>query len=153
MMEPVPAELRALLDRDEIERLLKRYARALDDKDYDVLDSCFTMDARIDFSEAGGIDAPYPEVKTWLKQVLDPLVEMQHFITNVEVELENDTATGRTYTLNVNGIGDTSGAVRHMVVGAVYEDRFVRTGQGWRIAQRREYRLCTMGHRFGPDSN
>ena len=38
-------ELREMLDHYAIEKILKRYARALDEKDYDALDACFTPDA------------------------------------------------------------------------------------------------------------
>lgn len=144
------AGLRELFDHYAIEQLLKRYARALDEKNYNGLDDCFTADAYLDYRAAGGIDGRYPQVKAWLAEVLDPIAEMQHFITNVEVEVAGDSAAGTAYTLNVNGITGADGSLQHMVVGAVYIDRFVRTAGGWRIAERRERRLCTLGEAFGP---
>ena len=146
---PQSGELRELLDQHAIERLLKRYASAIDRKQYDRLDAVFTPDAWIDYVEAGGIAGRYPEVKRWLAEVLAPIEEMQHFITNVELEFDGDTATGSTYTLNVNGIR-VQGELKHMIVGAVYVDRLTRTTQGWRIVERKESRLCTFGHVFGP---
>jgi ketosteroid isomerase-like protein len=142
-------ELRELLDQYAIERLLKRYASAIDRKDYDRLDACFVPDAWIDYRGAGGIAGHYPEVKRWLAEVLAPIEEMQHFIGNVELEFDGDTATGSTYTLNVNGI-TVDGELKHMIVGAVYVDRFARGPDGWRIVERSERRLCTFGHSFGP---
>lgn len=147
----VDQELRELLDHHAIEKVLKRYARALDEKNYDALDECFTNDAHIDYTCAGGLKGEYPEIKAWLAKVLDPLPEMQHFTTNVELAFDGDTASGTSYTLNVNGMHDAGGELRHMIVGAQYIDRFVRTAQGWRISYRREARLCTFGHRFGPE--
>jgi ketosteroid isomerase-like protein len=141
---------REMLDQFRIERLLKRYASAIDAKDYDRLDACFTPDAWIDYTGAGGVAGRYPVIKNWLREVLEPIVEMQHFISNVELEFDGDHATGTTYTCNVNGIRDAAGVVRHMIVGAVYSDCLVRTDEGWRISQRSERRLCTMGHVFGP---
>ena len=76
-------ELREMLDHFAVEKILKRYARALDEKDYDALDACFTPDAVLDYRAAGGIRDSYPVVKAWLKEVLDPLPEMQHFTTNI----------------------------------------------------------------------
>ena len=146
------ARLREMLDQFAIEKILKRYASALDLKQYDRLDACFTPDAWIDYVAAGGIAGRYPEIKRWLREVLDPIAEMQHFITNVELDIDGDAATGQTYTLNVNGIRDAKGELRHMVVGAIYVDRFERRAEGWRIAERTERRLCTMGHVFGPES-
>lgn len=146
----IPESLQSLIDHHSIEQVLKKYARALDDKNYDLLDACFTADAELDFTEAGGVAGRYPEVKRWLEKVLAPIVEMQHFITNVEVFFDGAGANTRTYTLNVNGIQDATGNVQHMVVGAVYFDQFVRVEGLWRISRRRETRLCTMGKKFGP---
>jgi ketosteroid isomerase-like protein len=146
---PESRELRELLDQHAIERLLKRYASAIDRKDYDRLDDVFAPDAWIDYVEAGGIAGDYPAIKRWLAGVLEPIEEMQHFITNVELEFDGDAARGSTYTLNVNGIR-VDGEMQHMIVGAVYVDRFARTPRGWRIVERRESRLCTFGHVFGP---
>jgi 3-phenylpropionate/cinnamic acid dioxygenase small subunit len=143
-------ELREMLDHFAIEKILKRYARALDEKDYDALDACFTSDAVLDYRAAGGIRDSYPVVKAWLKEVLDPLPEMQHFTTNVEIAFDGDRATGRSYTLNVNGVM-VDGRLEHMTVGAQYFDDLVRTPDGWRIASRREARLCTWGYVFGPE--
>jgi len=43
--EPESGELRELLDQYAIERLLKRYASAIDRKQYDRLDDIFSADA------------------------------------------------------------------------------------------------------------
>src|SRR5678816_3748489 len=138
---PESGELRELLDQHAIERLLKRYASAIDRKQYDRLDDVFSADAWIDYRGAGGIAGHYPEIKRWLAEVLAPIEEMQHFISNVELEFDGDAAAGSTYTLNVNGI-TVDGELKHMIVGAVYVDRFARRPEGWRIVERTESRLC-----------
>src|SRR6187397_2303495 len=68
--EPESGELRELLDQYAIERLLKRYASAIDRKQYDRLDDVFSADAWIDYRGAGGIAGHYPEIKRWLAEVL-----------------------------------------------------------------------------------
>jgi len=105
----------------------------------------------IDYTAAGGIKGAYPEVKAWLAEVLVGMPEMQHFTTNVEIQFNGDTAAGKSYTLNVNGLRDVDGALRHMIVGAEYIDTYRRTPKGWRIASRREERFCAFGHVFGPE--
>lgn len=144
-------EVRSILDQWAIEKLLKRYARALDERSFDGLDECFTPDAHLDYSCAGGIAGAYPEVKAWLAEVLPPITEMQHFTTNVEISVDGDEASGTSYTLNVNGMKDAAGTLRHMIVGAQYIDRYRRTPAGWRITYRREERLAVFGHLFGPE--
>ena len=143
-------ELREMLDHYAIEKLLKRYARALDEKNYDALDACFTPDAVLDYTGAGGIKDSYSVVKAWLKEVLDSMPEMQHFTTNVEIEFDGDRAAGKSYTFNVNGV-HAEGKLQHMNVGAQYIDTFVRTPDGWRITFRQEARLVTFGYVFGPE--
>ena len=150
MSAQVP-ELQEMLDHFAVEKVLKRYARALDEKNYGALDDCFTPDAQIDYTAAGGIKGAYPEVKAWLAEVLVGMPEMQHFTTNVEIQFNGDTAAGKSYTLNVNGLRDADGALRHMIVGAEYIDTYRRTPKGWRIASRREERFCAFGHVFGPE--
>ena len=147
----VGGDVQEILDQWAIEKLLKRYARALDDRSFDALDDCFTSDAHLDYTCAGGIAGPYPQAKAWLAEVLPPIAEMQHFITNIEIEVEGDQARGKSYTLNVNGLRLASGEVKHMIVGAQYIDRFARTPVGWRIVERREERFTTFGHMFGPE--
>lgn len=144
-------DVRDIVDQWAIEKLLKRYARALDERSFDALDECFTADAQLDYTCAGGIAGSYPEVKAWLAQVLPPITEMQHFTTNVEILVDGDEASGNSYTLNVNGMKTADGAIRHMIVGAQYIDRFRRTSAGWRITYRREERLATFGDSFGPE--
>ena len=46
--------LQEISDRLEIQDLLTRYSFAIDQRDWDALDSVFTEDARIDYSESGG---------------------------------------------------------------------------------------------------
>lgn len=135
--------LQELLDHHAILQLLNRYARALDERDYDLLDQCFTPDAELDFSDAGGGILSYPQARRWLQQALGPLPEMQHCITNVETSITGSEATSRCYTVNINGL-HAEGGLRHIVVGAAYLDRLVRTPAGWRICQRRQKRLCAV---------
>lgn len=59
-------QLRALRDRLEIDDLLVRYATAIDERDWALLDTVFAEDARLDYRSAGGIRGTYPEVRTWL---------------------------------------------------------------------------------------
>ncbi|AZI37946.1 hypothetical protein NT2_13_00040 [Caenibius tardaugens NBRC 16725] len=143
--------VRDILDQWAIEAVLKRYARALDERAFDALDLCFTADAHLDYTCAGGPAGPYPDVKRWLEAVLPPIAEMQHFTTNVEITVDGNEARGTSYTLNINGLKVASGEVKHMIVGAQYIDQFRRTPDGWRIVDRREERFATFGHRFGPE--
>ena len=47
--------LQEISDRIEIDDLLTRYATGVDRKDWDLWETCFTDDARIDYTAFGGI--------------------------------------------------------------------------------------------------
>ena len=46
--------LQEMSDRLEIQDLFARYSFAIDDRNWDALDSVFTPDAAIDYTETGG---------------------------------------------------------------------------------------------------
>ena len=132
-------------DRIEIQDLLVRYARAIDDKDYDLLDSVFTPDAKVDYTSSGGIAGSYPEAKVWLEKALAIFPETIHYITNSTIELDGDHASGRTAVYNPMFFANPDGSRHHFAVGAYYVDELVRTGDGWRIASRREDQVFLEG--------
>ena len=62
--------LQQISDRIEINDLLIRYTRAIDQKDWELLDTVFTPDAEVDYVSSGGIKGTYPEIRAWLEKVL-----------------------------------------------------------------------------------
>jgi 3-phenylpropionate/cinnamic acid dioxygenase small subunit len=130
----------ALVDRLEIEQVLRAYAWALDAKEFDGLDEVFTPDAFLDYTTAGGIKGDYPEVKTWLASVLPHFPSYQHLISNVEVTFDpgGDTATSRAAFYNPMGHDKADGKRVYFHCGGEYRDQWVRTGDGWRIKDRFE---------------
>lgn len=129
--------LQELSDRLEIDDLLTRYANALDDRDWERWAACFTADARIDYTAAGGIQGSLPEVRAWLEQVMPGFKMTQHLVTNKEIRLDGDTATCRSCLFNPMGVADGDGMMVFLECGT-YRDRLVRTAAGWRIAERVE---------------
>ena len=129
--------LQQLSDRIEIDDLLTRYATGLDGKDWDLWASCFTPDARIDYSAAGGITGSLEEVRRWLAEVMDRFPMTQHLVTNKVVQIDGDRATCRSALINPMGVPDGDGMML-WIEGGYYSDELVRTGDGWRIAERIE---------------
>ncbi len=125
-------------DRIQINDLLVRYTVAIDTKDWNLLDTCFTEDARCDYTASGGIAGPYPEVREWLAKALAPFSMTQHLIGNTVLELDGDSATARTMVHNPMGIPKEGSGLTLFVVGAYYNDKLVHTEDGWRIAERVE---------------
>ena len=118
----------------EITALVNRYAQAVDGKDWAMYASCFTTDAEIDYSSAGGTRAGVAESTAWLATMLEPLAVSQHFITNQVIEVKGDEATCRAYFFGV--VVNQSVSESSLIwVGGIYEDRLRRTDDGWRIAE------------------
>jgi hypothetical protein len=130
--------LQEVSDRIEIDDLLIRYAKAIDTKDYTLLDTCFLPDADIDYVSSGGIAGKYPEVRVWLEKALAIFTVTLHSLSNSEIELDGDRANGRTLVTNPMCIRDENGKQTIFTVYAYYEDELVRTADGWRIARRFE---------------
>jgi hypothetical protein len=122
-------DLQALHDKLEIHELLARYARGVDDRDWDLYRSVFTEDAHIDYSSAGAAVGPRDEVAAYLEQAMATLPWYQHYITNVEIELGGDTAHVRAMFFNpmqLPGIDGPSSC------GGYYHHDLVRTSDGWK---------------------
>lgn len=141
----MPLSIQEISDRIEIQDLLVRYARAIDAKDYDLLDTCFTADARVDYTTSGGIKGSYPEVRAWLERALAQFDAMLHFVGNSVVEIEADVAQARTAVYNPMGKAGPEGRMEFFTVVADYVDHLVRTPEGWRIAERFEEQRFLQG--------
>lgn len=137
---PAPRDLpiRELSDRLAINDLLIRYTRAIDTKDWNLLDTCFVPDADVDYTATGGIAGKYPEVRAWLAKALSPFPITAHYITNSIVVLDGDRATARTLVFNPMFFANPDGSLHDFTVGATYVDELVWTADGWRIARRSE---------------
>ncbi|MCU0260347.1 MAG: nuclear transport factor 2 family protein [Ilumatobacteraceae bacterium] len=137
-----------LLDRQAIIDVTIAYTWALDTKDWDALDDVFLPDATADLGLPHthiGRDA----IKERISGALGPLDDSQHLIGNHDVRIDGDTATCRCYlhaqhVLHAAADEGTGGPL--FVVAGRYEDRFVRTPEGWRIAYRTLITMWTAGN-------
>ncbi|MEZ5540035.1 MAG: nuclear transport factor 2 family protein [Pseudomonadales bacterium] len=136
--------LEMVADRLEIEDLITDYAAAIDTGAIDKLDAIFTPDAQIDYSAMGGAKGSYPEVKAFLQKALKGFRATQHFISNFEIRLDGDRATGKIMCLNPMELetGDKP-AIPVFFLGLWYHDEYIKTAEGWRIAVRTESKSWT----------
>jgi 3-phenylpropionate/cinnamic acid dioxygenase small subunit len=135
-----------LSDRAEILDVVNRYAWSIDTRDWDALDTCFAADAYVDYSSnPGGTEGPYREVRGWLEHNLAAFVVMQHLMVNTDITLDGDRAMVRTMMVNPMGARTREGPPHFFYIGGRYDDEFVRTAAGWRIAKRVETLLWFQG--------
>lgn len=124
-------------DRLEIQDLLARYCDAIDARDWDVLDDVFTVDAIIDYTEAGGARGNLQETKSYLDKALKLFSGMQHMLGLPLIKVSGDSATSRTTLFNPMVI-ERERAPHVFFVGLWYRDTLIRTEAGWRIQTRHE---------------
>lgn len=121
-------DLQTVADRIEITDLLTRYAHAVDGKDWTLYRTVFTADAHIDYSTAGGPVGDLETVVAKLTTDLELFSRTQHFISNIGVELDGDSATVRAMFFNPMVV--TPG--KQFFCGGWYNHELVRTDEGWR---------------------
>jgi hypothetical protein len=126
------SSVQELSDRVAIDDLLTRYTIAVDAAEWELLDTVFTPDARIDYTSAGGIAGSRSEIKEWLALALAAFPVRQHLLGNKRVTLDGDTASVRAYFFNPMYLQNPDGSRRYAPGGGYYNHTLVRTSEGWR---------------------
>jgi hypothetical protein len=126
-------DLQEISDRIEIQDVLVRYTRAIDTGEWDRLDTVFTPDAEIDYTESGGIKESYPAVKPWLAEMLPMFFpKRMHTLGQYEIAVDGDTATCSAYFHNPMPMDDGKGGDKIVELGGIYHHTLIRTSDGWR---------------------
>lgn len=116
-------------DIDAISRLKYAYLRCLDTKQWDGFSDCFVSEATADYN---GLEfADRAALVDYMRANLGEGMITMHQVHHPEIDVDGDTATGRWYLVD-RVIVD---AVKFMLEGAAfYEDRYVRTEEGWKVS-------------------
>ena len=130
--------LQEISDRFEIQDLIVDYADAIDQCDIDRLDDIFTADAFIDYSAMGGEVGDLEKIKAFLKAALPIFKNTQHLISNYQIKVDGDKATGKIMCFNPMELDDVNSGNPVMFLGLWYIDEYVRSADGWRIKSRVE---------------
>jgi SnoaL-like domain len=144
-------DVRQISDRLEIEEVLIRYTRAIDTGEWDALDTVFTPDAAIDYTQTGGIADSYPKVKAWLAENLPMFPRRMHMLGQVEIRMEPgadeapDEAGVAAYFSNPMIFAQQDGSELLWEFGGIYHHRMVRTPDGWRSRELVEELLWKRG--------
>jgi len=120
---------RELEDQAAITALLNRYATAFDELRYHDVEACFTEDVLVDFPtlQRRGRDGFAAE----MSMILSGIAWMQHFSTNIEIELEGDRASSRANSFT---IGCMQNETPVLAETGIYRHEFSRTCSGWLIS-------------------
>ncbi len=130
-------------DRADIIDTAVRYTWALDTKDIDGLDEVFTADATAMLRgvECVGRD----QIKARIGGAIMRLDRTQHLVGNHQVTVDGDEGTHRCHLQSQHVVEGAEGG-DNFIVGGYYEDRVVRTPDGWRIAHRLMQQTWTEGN-------
>lgn len=136
-------DLQELSDRADINDLLVRYSEALNRADWDTWSACFTADAHVDYSTAGGVAGSVAEAVAWLSPTMAMFDMRIHRMANVQICFDgaDRAAIGSQYStlMRFPMPADNPSAKPTFVEAAGwYDDIVVRTSAGWLFAQRAE---------------
>jgi 3-phenylpropionate/cinnamic acid dioxygenase small subunit len=123
--------LEEVADRLAVSDVLTRYATAMDNRNWDLLATCFTEDATLDYDTSGVFGRK--DFVTHCAEGLAPMKATQHSVTNHVIVLDGDRARATSYvTAQHVRANDAT-----FTLGGTYHDELVRSGDDWAIANRR----------------
>ena len=118
-------------DQQEITELLARYADGVNCRDIEAWAAVWVEDCLYNLNgelEVKGRDAIMALYAKSMKSV-ESMLQLVH---NGTVEVDGDSATGRWYVTEYRVMDEDTSV---FVIG-VYQDRYVRTADGWKFAER-----------------
>lgn len=138
MDQQLEAEIREVIDRSNIWKVLLRYARGIDRFDRDLVRSCYWDDAIDDHHHFGGtpdqfIDAAFNIHKDWQSIT-------HHNLSNHSCEIVGDDAHAETYYLFLGVSNDPP----HLLAMGRYIDHLQKREGEWRIKSR----VCVIERNF-----
>lgn len=133
--EPGPVSVEELLAREEIHDVLKRYVRAVDRADAELMVSCYHDDG---FDDHGMFRGPAAEFAEFVCGERSKRYEAtHHFIAPPNIRVNGESAYVDTYCIAHQISGpDDAGQRFDYVIGVRYVDRFERRAGRWLIAHR-----------------
>lgn len=133
------AELHRLADHRLLEQLMYRFAAALDRRDWAAYRAVFTDELDIDYDSYRPGSAGRMPADEWVDRaatLFAGLDATQHAISNVQVTVDGDVAEVRSYITARHLFEDADGSHLWSLTG-YYDDRAVRTADGWLLSAKR----------------
>jgi ketosteroid isomerase-like protein len=119
-------------DVEKIQRLKYAYCRLLDTKDFAGLCALMTDDVTVTYGGGAITLTGRQAVEEYLSKAMgSPAMLTSHLVSHPEIDVDGDTATGRWALVDTVIVEDANIVIRG---ASLYEDRYVRTPEGWRIA-------------------
>ena len=128
-------DIEQLLLEHQLNQILTRYARACDQRDWAALDEVFVQEATADYGGSHHLQGR-GSIVAMLRAHLGGCGPSQHLLGNLLVETRDGEVASRVYVRAAHrGAGNLCDMTYESL--AEYQDRWVSTPSGWRIAHRR----------------
>ena len=128
------AEVRDLAARRDITDAVHRYMRGLDRLDPVLQRSAFHDGA---FVDVGLMAGPVDEFITFAQDMLAGMDATHHFLGQIRIEMNGDTASGECYFQAWHGSRDEAGKPRDLFISGRYIDEYACKNGEWRIVKRK----------------
>ncbi|RLQ20214.1 DUF4440 domain-containing protein [Seongchinamella sediminis] len=134
--------MQQLIDERAIYRQLMRFARAMDERDWDQLAQVTSEDFVADTGR-GDIHGREACI-AFMRSFLDHCGTTQHLLANVVIDVEADSATSSAYVCDMHLARDKSRGDSFRTLG-IYHDQWQRVGDTWLMTRRKKYNRATLG--------
>ncbi len=123
-------------DIQALTELSYSYARSIDTRDWNLLESLFLEDAYIEYhSTPKAVSRGIREFMEGARKGLGAMDATQHLFSNHEFVVDGDRARGRFSMIAQHIKRGMPGGSLYML-GGIYEDEYVRTDGGWKVSAR-----------------
>lgn len=135
------SEDNTIKDERAVERELIRFARAMDDRDWEQLSQILTDDAVAELG-TGRLDGS-GAIIALIRGFLDNCGATQHLLRNVMVDVDGDQAISRAYVRDAHLSRNDPDLMFHTL--ADYHDKWERRDGRWRLVERVKDNRGTVG--------
>ena len=123
-------------DRQAIIEVMNNYATGLDARDWKLWRSVFADEVTFDLSSWNQVPARLLETDRVVKsqaRIFAELKTTQHFLTNHRITIEGDRARGIAHMRAEHWLLENDGTTSRYTMFGYYDDRFLRTDNGWKM--------------------
>ena len=126
-------DIRDTIATQKITAIIYRLARGLDRRDKTLLASCFHDDATDDHGLFKGSATDFND---WVIEQLGNYERTQHFISNINISINGDTAGTESYFFAHHVVPGEDGK-KDVIAAGRYCDKFEKRNGEWRIVHRK----------------
>lgn len=132
------AKVQLLADREEIADVVRRYAQAIDTRDFDLLRTCYTDEIDMDFRPTVvDLDRTHFHVDEWVEMVgkfHSQFDGTEHILVPEGIDVNGDEATCYAVMHASHFKRAAQGGPHHLISGS-YSMTFARTADGWKMSK------------------